>query len=168
MADKVTIQDYIDFFGEKSSEADVALESIFGSNARRLTEEEMMFIAGLVDPGGKLKTMGKAVSKGGTRIVDILKEMFGKGKREIGDIQFKRGTQPSDFIPEGKPGQQELFKQALKLPAQNIGPSQRAAKEIDATREGIKTLGEALGKKNKQGVSEVDVEDLFKFFSKKN
>jgi hypothetical protein len=137
MADKLTIQDYLDFFGDKSSTADEVLESTFGASqrGRSMTPEMMQLIMGAVEPGGGLKTAGKAAARGGKNIVDILRELIGKGKPEMGDVLsgLKRRSQPSEFVGETKPGQQQLFedyisgaterisgKQALKLTPQEM------------------------------------------------
>ena len=136
MADKLTIQDYLDFFGDKSSAADEALESTFGASQRgsSMTPEMMQLIMGAVEPGGGIKALGKAAARGGKNILDILKELVGKGKSEIGDIPFTRGAQREYFpsILEKPLGQQELFpeasikvnqavRRALQLPKQELG-----------------------------------------------
>ena len=74
MADKLTIKDYLDFFGDKSSTADEVLESTFGASQRgsSMTPEMMQLIMGAVEPGGGIKTAGKAALKGGKNILDIL------------------------------------------------------------------------------------------------
>lgn len=129
MADKLTIKDYLDFFGDKSSTADEVLESTFGASQRgsSMTPEMMQLIMGAVEPGGGIKTAGKAALKGGKNILDILRELLGRGKPEMGDVLagFKRGSQPSEFVGEATPGQQVLklledSKQATKLPAQDL------------------------------------------------
>ena len=137
MADKLTIKDYLDFFGDKSSTADEVLESTFGASQRgsSMTPEMMQLIMGAVEPGGGIKTAGKAALKGGKNILDILRELFGRGKPEMGDVLagLQRRSQPSEFVGETTPGQQELFKdyisgamerisgkQATKLPAQDL------------------------------------------------
>ena len=129
MADKLTIQDYLDFFGDKSKEADEALESTFGASqrGRSMTPEMMQIIMGAVEPGGGIKALGKAAAKGGKNIVNILRELIGKGKPEMGDVLagFQRRSQPSEFVGQTTPGQQVLklledSKQATKLPAQDL------------------------------------------------
>ena len=162
MADKLTIQDYLDFFGDKSKTADEALESTFGQG-KGLTEEQLMMIIGSLGPGGKAKMAGKvipALKKGGKNIVNIFKEFMGKGKGEIGDIAFKRGSQPSEYVPNliQKPlGQQELFSQepvkqavrrALQLPKQELGKNLPALrmKEIPNMSQGPINVTETLKK----------------------
>jgi len=129
MADKLTIQDYLDFFGDKSKTADEALESTFGASQRgsSMTPEMMQLIMGAVEPGGGIKSAGKAVARGGKNILDILKELIGKGKPEMGDVLagLQRRSQPSEFVGQTTPGQQVLklledSKQATKLPAQDL------------------------------------------------
>lgn len=129
MADKLTIQDYLDFFGDKSKTADEALESTFGASQRgsSMTPEMMQIIMGAVEPGGGIKALGKAAAKGGKNIVNILRELIGKGKPEMGDVLagFQRRSQPSEFVGQTTPGQQVLklledSKQATKLPAQDL------------------------------------------------
>ena len=129
MADKLTIKASLDFFGDKSSTADEVLESTFGASQRgsSMTPEMMQLIMGAVEPGGGIKTAGKAALKGGKNILDILRELLGRGKPEMGDVLagFKRGSQPSEFVGETTPGQQVLklledSKQATKLPAQDL------------------------------------------------
>jgi len=151
-SDKITMEDYLDFFGDKSSEADVLVEALtrqiedqrFGrvmsskdyrneQLAAAMSDEELMnFTMGLVGGGG-LKVAGQAIRRGGKNILDIFREMMGRGKSEIGDIVFRRGSQPSQYTPSiiQKPlGQQELFSQepvkqavrrALQLPKQEVG-----------------------------------------------
>lgn len=159
MADKLTIQDYLDFFGDKSKTADEALESTFGQG-KGLTEEQLMMIIGSLGPGGKAKMAGKAVAKGGRNIFNILRELVGKGKPEIGDVAFKRRSQPFENIPNliQKPlGQQELFSQepvkqavrrALQLPKQEIGKNLPALrmKEIPNMSQGPINVTETLNK----------------------
>jgi len=129
MADKLTIQDYLDFFGDKSKTADEALEATFGASQRgsSMTPEMMQLIMGAVEPGGGIKSAGKAVARGGKNILDILKELIGKGKPEMGDVLagLQRRSQPSEFVGQTTPGQQVLklledSKQATKLPAQDL------------------------------------------------
>ena len=158
MADKLTIKDYLDFFGDKSSTADEVLESTFGASqkGRAMTPEMMQLIMGAVEPGGGLKTAGKAAVKGGKNIVNILRELIGKGKPEIGDTLFKRGSQPSQYTPSiiEKPlGQQELFSQepvkqavrrALQLPKQQIGKNLPARRMQDVRKEGYTEGGSAM------------------------
>ena len=151
--DKITMEDYLDFFGDKSSEADVLVEALtrqiedqrFGrvmsskdykneQLAAAMSDEELMNLTmGLVGGGGGLKVAGQAIRRGGKNILDIFREMMGRGKSEIGDIVFRRGSQPSKYTPSiiEKPlGQQELFSQepvkqavrrALQLPKQEVG-----------------------------------------------
>jgi hypothetical protein len=128
-SDKLTIQDYLDFFGDKSSTADEVLESTFGASQRgsSMTPEMMQLIMGAVEPGGGIKTAGKAVARGGKNILDILRELLGRGKPEMGDVLagLQRRSQPSKFVGETTPGQQVLklledSKQATKLPAQDL------------------------------------------------
>ena len=151
--DKITMQDYLDFFGDKSAEADVLVKELtrqiedqrFGrvmsskdykneQLAAAMSDEELMNLTmGLVGGGGGLKAAGQAIRRGGKNILDIFKEMMGRGKGEVGDIAFRRGSQPSQYTPSiiEKPlGQQELFSQepvkqavrkALQLPKQEVG-----------------------------------------------
>mgnify|MGYP003136058568 CR=1 FL=1 len=118
--------------------------SMESQRGQAMTPEMMQLIMGAVEPGGGIKAAGKAVAKGGKNILDILRELVGKGKPEMGDVMsgFKRGTQPSEFLGKTKPGQQELFegKQALKLTPQELPnliqkpisrtPEQNVAKKI--------------------------------------
>ena len=153
--DKLTIKDYVDYFGDKSAMSDEVIDQLFGTIKSRgasmesqrgqaMTPEMMQLIMGAVEPGGGIKAAGKAVAKGGKNILDILRELVGKGKPEMGDVMsgFKRGNQPSEFLGKTKPGQQELFegKQALKLTPQELPnliqkpisrtPEQNVAKKI--------------------------------------
>tara|TARA_R100000231_G_C5327767_1_gene165406 strand:+ start:1149 stop:1856 length:708 start_codon:yes stop_codon:yes gene_type:complete len=144
--DKLTIQDYVDYFGEKSAMSDDVLDQLFGTIKSRgdymesqrgqaMSPEMMQLIMGAVEPGGGIKAVGKAAAKelgkasarGGKNILDILRELLGKGKPEMGDVLagFKRRSQPSEFVGEKTFGQQvlKLFedsKQATKLPVQDI------------------------------------------------
>ncbi len=138
MADKLTIKDYVDYFGDKSAMSDDVLDQLFGTIKSRedymesqrgqaMTPEMMQLIMGAVEPGGGIKTAGKAVAKGGKNILDILRELLGRGKPEMGDVLagLKRRSQPSEFAGETTPGQQELFKRfsekkALKLTPQDL------------------------------------------------
>tara|TARA_R100000995_G_C3484510_1_gene126347 strand:- start:4647 stop:5234 length:588 start_codon:yes stop_codon:yes gene_type:complete len=152
--DKLTIKDYVDYFGDKSAMSDEVIDQLFGTIKSRgasmesqrgqaMTPEMMQLIMGAVEPGGGIKAAGKAVAKGGKNILDILRELVGKGKPEMGDVMsgFKRGTQPSEFLGKTKPGQQEMFsKEALKLTPQELPnliqkpisrtPEQNVAKKI--------------------------------------
>jgi len=145
-SDKLTIQDYLDYFGEKSAMSDDVLDQLFGTIKSRgdymesqrgqtMTPEMMQLIMGAVEPGGGIKTAGKAVAKGGKNILDILRELLGRGKPEMGDVMsgFKRRSQPSEFLTKTTPGQQQLFqdyisgatkriseKKALKLTPQDL------------------------------------------------
>jgi hypothetical protein len=138
MADKLTIQDYLDYFGDKSAMSDDVLDQLFGTIKSRgdymesqrgqaMTPEMMQIIMGAVEPGGGIKALGKAAAKGGKNIVNIFRELIGKGKPEMGDVLagFQRRSQPSEFIGQTTPGQQVLklledSKQATKLPAQDL------------------------------------------------
>jgi hypothetical protein len=138
MADKLTIQDYLDYFGDKSAMSDDVLDQLFGTIKSRgdymesqrgqaMTPEMMQIIMGAVEPGGGIKALGKAAAKGGKNIVNILRELIGKGKPEMGDVLagFQRRSQPSEFVGQTTPGQQVLklledSKQATKLPAQDL------------------------------------------------
>lgn len=156
MSDKVTIKDYIDFFGNKSAEADSVVQSLtrqiedqrFGTIRPKKTlmqkvmedvnDPQMQTIVGLVEPGSGLKTVGKAAAKGGKNIVDILREAFGVGRKEMGDVLsgYKRGVQPdAPVVKKPTEGQQ-----ALKLTAQEI-PSLKAE---TLSKSEAKTLGQAL------------------------
>ena len=75
MADKLTIKDYVDYFGDKSAMSDDVLDQLFGTIKSRedymesqrgqaMTPEMMQLIMGAVEPGGGIKTAGKAVAKG--------------------------------------------------------------------------------------------------------
>ena len=166
--DKITMQDYLDFFGDKSAEADVLVKELtrqiedqrFGrvmsskdyrneQLAAAMSDEELMNLTmGLVGGGGGLKVAGQALRRGGKNILDIFREMMGRGKREIGDVAFKRGSQPSQYTPSiiEKPlGQQELFSQepvkqavrrALQLPKQEIGKNLPATRYSPLPKEG--------------------------------
>jgi len=159
-SDKLTIQDYLDFFGDKSKTADEALEATFGASQRgsSMTPEMMQLIMGAVEPGGGIKAAGKAVARGGKNILDILKELIGKGNLEMGDVLsgLRRGSQPSQYTPDitQKPlGQQELFSQepvnqavrrALQLPKQQIGKNLPARRMQDVRKEGYTEGGSAM------------------------
>lgn len=128
-SDKLTIQDYLDFFGDKSKTADEALEATFGASQRgsSMTPEMMQLIMGAVEPGGGIKSAGKAAARGGKNILDILRELLGRGKPEMGDVLagLQRRSQPSEFVGQTTPGQQVLklledSKQATKLPVQDL------------------------------------------------
>lgn len=175
-SDKLTIQDYLDFFGDKSAEADVVLEELtrqiedqrFGrvmsskdyrneQLAAAMSDEELMNLTmGLVGGGGGLKSAGQAIRRGGKNILDIFREMMGRGKGEVGDIAFRRGSQPSQYTPSiiQKPlGQQELFSQepvnqavrrALQLPKQQLGKNLPARRMQDVRKEGYTEGGSAM------------------------
>ena len=144
--DKLTIQDYVDYFGDKSAMSDDVLDQLFGTIKSRgdymesqrgqaMSPEMMQLIMGAVEPGGGIKAVGKAAARGGKNILDILRELFGRGRPEMGDVLagLKRRSQPSEYTPSiiEKPlGQQELFSQepvkqavrrALQLPKQEVG-----------------------------------------------
>lgn len=136
--DKLTIQDYVDYFGEKSAMSDDVLDQLFGTIKSRgdymesqrgqaMSPEMMQIIMGAVEPGGGIKALGKAAAKGGKNIVNILRELIGKGKPEMGDVLagLQRRSQPSEFVGQTTPGQQVLklledSKQATKLPVQDL------------------------------------------------
>ena len=98
--DKLTIKDYVDYFGDKSAMSDDVLDQLFGTIKSRgdymesqrgqaMSPEMMQLIMGAVEPGGGIKTAGKAVAKGGKNILDILRELLGRGKPEMGDVMFE-------------------------------------------------------------------------------
>ena len=184
MSDKITMKDYLDYFGNKSAEADSLVKNLMkdytqGASSRITTAQQlkmfddyikgaseriddqrfgtirpkktlmqkvmedvndpqMQMMMGFVEPGGGLKTLGKSVAKGGKNVVDILRELFGVGKKEMGDVLsgYKRGVQPD--APVIKPATEG--QQALKLTAQEI-PSLKAE---TLSKSEAKTLGQAL------------------------
>ena len=144
MADKLTIQDYLDFFGDKSSTADEVLEYTFGASQRgsSMTPEMMKLIMGAVEPGGGIKTAGKAVAKGGKNILDILRELLGRGKPEMGDVMsgLKRRSQPSEFVGETTPGQQQLFEDYISGATKRISEK----KALKLTPQDLPTQGQFL------------------------
>ena len=129
MSDKITIKDYLDYFGNKSAEADSLVQNLnrqiedqrFGTIRPKKTlmqkvmedvnDPQMQMMMGFVEPGGGLKTVGKGIARGGKNVVDILRELFGVGKKEMGDVlsRYKRGVQPD--VPTtrvAKEGQQSI------------------------------------------------------------
>ena len=185
--DKITMQDYLDFFGGKSAEADVVLEELtrqiedqrFGrvmsskdykneQLAAAMSDEELMNLTmGLVGGGGGLKAAGQAIRRGGKNILDIFREMMGRGKGEVGDIAFRRGSQPSQYTPSiiEKPlGQQELFSQepvkqavrrALQLPKQEVGTNLPALRMKQLPKEGqIRSRFSPLPKEGQLDITE--------------
>lgn len=166
-SDKLTIQDYLDYFGDKSSMADDEVGRILSKEDWRneqirnmLSDEKMINLALGVTGGGGLKTIGKSIARGGKNIIDILREALGVGRKEMGDVLsgYKRGSQPSQFTGKVKPGQQELFedyisgatervsgKQALKLNPQEINTNPFKPKKT-INPEVFNTLEEATGR----------------------
>lgn len=154
MSDKITIKDYLNYFGNKSAEADSLVQNLnrqiedqrFGTIKPKMTYMQKVkafnddpmnqMIMGLVEPGGGLKTVGKGIARGGKNIIDILREALGVGRKEMGDVMsgFKRGTQPSQFLGKTKPGQQEIPNLIQKeIPA--ITPEGPYKNLFDATRQ---------------------------------
>ena len=130
MSDKITIKDYLNYFGNKSAEADSLVQNLnrqiedqrFGTIRPKKTlmqkvredvnDPQMQMMMGFVEPGGGLKTVGKGLARGGKNIIDILREALGVGRKEMGDVlsRYKRGVQP-DFISTNraaKEGQQVI------------------------------------------------------------
>ena len=130
MSDKITIKDYLNYFGNKSAEADSLVQNLnrqiedqrFGTIKPKMTYMQKVkafnddpmnqMIMGLVEPGGGLKTVGKGLARGGKNIIDILREALGIGRKEMGDVlsRYKRGVQP-DFVTTNrvaKEGQQVI------------------------------------------------------------
>ena len=146
MSDKITMKDYLDYFGNKSAEADSLVQNLnrqiedqrFGTIRPKKTlmqkvredvnDPQLQMIMGLVEPGGGLKTVGKGLARGGKNIIDILREALGIGRKEMGDVlsRYKRGVQP-DFISTNratKEGQQVIpnLKQPEVSTVQAEGP----------------------------------------------
>ena len=173
MADnKVTPKDYLDFFANKSREADMLVEQLtrqledqrFGTIRPKKTlmqkvmedvnDPQMQMMMGFVEPGKGFKILGKGaskvgegVAKGGKNIVDIVRELLGVGRKEMGDVLsgYKRGVQPDvPVVKRATEGQQ-----ALKLTAQEI-PSLRAEALSKAE---AKTLGQAIDFKQSGQIS---------------
>ena len=168
----------IPILASKSAEADVVLEEltrqiedqrigrVMSSKdyrneqlAAAMSDEELMNLTmGLVGGGGWLKAAGQAIRRGGKNILDIFREMMGRGKGEVGDIAFRRGSQPSQYTPSiiEKPlGQQELFSQepvkqavrrALQLPKQEVGTNLPALRMQQLPKEGKINVTETLEK----------------------
>lgn len=151
--DKLTIKDYVDYFGDKSAMSDDVLDQLFGTIKSRgdymesqrgqaMSPEMMQLIMGAVEPGGGIKTAGKAVAKGGKNILDILRELLGRGKPEMGDVMsgLKRRSQPSEFVGETTPGQQQLFEDYISGATKRISEK----KALKLTPQDLPTQGQFL------------------------
>lgn len=181
MSDKVTIKDYIDFFGNKSAEADSVIQSLtrqiedqrFGTIRPKKTlmqkvmedvnDPQMQTIMGLVEPGGGLKTVGKGIARGGKNVVDILRELFGVGRKEMGDVLsgYKRGVQPdAPVVKKATEGQQALQLTAQEIPA--IKPEGPFKDLFEATGQVFPAKPLATPKKPK----EITFEDLYNKIAK--
>lgn len=189
MDDKQTFKQYLDYFGNKSAEADMLVQQLtrqienqrFGTVRPKKTlmqkvredvnDPQMQMMMGLVEPGSGLKTVGKSVIRGGKNMIDILREALGIGRKEMGDVLsgYKRGVQPNTPVVDlGKEGQQALNLTPQELP--NL-----TQKEIPAiTPEGpFKNLFDATGQTlpgkplaTPRKPSEVTFEDLYNKIAK--
>lgn len=185
--DKNNQQTFMDLFQEKSKEGGVfydVLKRMRAYDSKIQEDASLAMMMGIIDPSSKLKLL-KGVKRSGKTFVDIFKELIGKGKPEIGDI-IKKGPEvtpygqfelfsnlPNVLYKEGLGSSSNPMNRALrdilmKRKPKALSASEIAKQEIEKTREGIRTFGEALGRPTGRGYSEVNVEDLFKFFNKKN
>ena len=189
MADnKVTPKDYLDYFGNKSREADILVEQLarqiedqrFGTIkpkktlmqkvAEDINDPQMQMIMSLVEPGKGFKILGKGasklgegVAKGGKNIVDIVRELLGVGRKEMGDVLsgYRRGVQPDvPAVSKATEGQQALKLTPQEIPA--IKPEGPFKNLFEAT--GQTLPGKPLATPKKP--SEVTFEDLYNKIAK--
>lgn len=181
MDDKQTFKQYLDYFGNKSAEADMLVQQLtrqvenqrFGTIRPKKTlmqkvredvnDPQMQMMMGLVEPGGGLKTVGKSVIKGGKNMIDILREALGIGRKEMGDVLsgYKRGVQPdAPSVKKSTEGQQALELTPQELPA--ITPEGPFKNLFDATGQTLPGKPLATPKKPK----EITFEDLYNKIAK--
>ena len=181
MDDKQTFKQYLDYFGNKSAEADMLVQRLtrqienqrFGTIRPKKTlmqkvmedvnDPQMQMMMGLVEPGSGLKTVGKGVIRGGKNMIDILREALGIGRKEMGDVLsgYKRGVQPDvPVVKKATEGQQALELTPQELPA--ITPEGPFKNLFDAT--GQTLPGKPLATPKKP--SEVTFEDLYNKIAK--
>ena len=189
--DKNNQQTFMDLFQEKSKEGGVfydALKRLQAFDSKIREDKALTIMAGIIDPSSKLKLLKNlktGVGRSKKTFVDIFKELIGKGKPEIGDV-IKKGPEvtpygqfelfsnlPNVLYKEGLGSSSNPMNRALrdilmKRRPKALSASEIAKKEIEKTREGIRTFGEALGRPTGKGYSEVSIENLAKFFEKKN
>jgi len=127
-----------EIFGNKSA------ASGFGDEARRLTEDELFTVASFLLPGGRGRALKKALSKGGTRIKDILMEFIGKGKPMSGQVPVAKD--PFRLLPKKQdPGLTmrdilERNERAMAVPAymrQDLGLTKRV--RVPGRKENVET-----------------------------
>lgn len=121
-----------------------------------MTPEMMQLIMGAVEPGGGIKAVGKATARGGKNILNILRELIGKGKPEMGDVfaGLQRRSQPSEFVGQTTPGQQVLklledSKQATKLPAQDL-PTQGQVSSRTPEQNVVRNIMRAINRESRE------------------